>query len=504
MFQLLNPIWLFGMGGIIIPILIHLWNVKKGKTLKIGSVNLLGESSRQNARSMRLLDLILLLLRCLLIIIISILLAEPVWISIKSPGQQGGWILIEKDNFKETYSNYRKEIDSLDQAGYDLRLFEPGFKSADLNQLKNSESIVDRMDTRLSYWSLIKLLDQEIPDGKEAYVFTPNRLNRFQAERPEIVTKIKWNTYTPKDSTASWIESAWFTGDSIRAIITQTEPKGSRKIAVNIDPNNKNSVFSIAIQKGNSNLSFKNTDSTAQIPVLIDTSTIRIAVYTDKFKKDAEYLIAAILAIKKYTGRKIELRTINSGLINGSENILFWLSEKMPSEIQIKKLRAGSSLFMYKNGKTEEVNSTIVLPEYSLQKEAIPLRKRISLAESSKNNYAVWEDGFGKPLLELEITDKLRLYHFYSHFNQEWNGMVWNDDFAKILIPFLIPTIENPGSHLDDRRSVASSWIIPAKRAPKSRIIMKNTETNLKNIFWVSLMLLFLAERWLSYKKQLD
>jgi hypothetical protein len=348
------------------------------------------------------------------------------------------------------------------------------------------------------------LLDQEIPDGKEAYVFTPNRLNRFQAERPEIVTKVKWNTYTPKDSTASWIESAWFTGDSIRAIITQTEPKGSRKIAVNIDPNNKNSVFSIAIQKGNSNLSFKNTDSTAQIPVLIDTSTIRIAVYADKFKKDAEYLIAAILAIKKYTGRKIELRTINSGLINGSENILFWLSEKMPSEIQIKKLRAGSSLFMYKNGKTEEVNSTIVLPEYSLQKEAIPLRKRISLAESSKNNYAVWEDGFGKPLLELEITDKLRLYHFYSHFNPEWNGMVWNDDFAKILIPFLIPTIENPGSHLDDRRSVASSWIIPAKRSPKSRIIMKNTETNLKNIFWVSLMLLFLAERWLSYKKQLD
>jgi hypothetical protein len=71
------------------------------------------------------------------------------------------------------------------------------------------------------------LLDQEIPDGKEAYVFTPNRLNRFQAERPEIVTKVKWNTYTPKDSTASWIESAWFTGDSIRAIITQTEPKGS-------------------------------------------------------------------------------------------------------------------------------------------------------------------------------------------------------------------------------------------------------------------------------------
>ncbi|MDO8994399.1 MAG: BatA domain-containing protein, partial [Daejeonella sp.] len=112
MFQLLNPIWLFGISGIIIPLLIHLWNVKKGKTLKIGSVSLLGESSRQNARSLRLLDLLLLLLRCLLIIIVSMLLAEPVWISSNSPAQKGGWILIEKDNFTETYSNFQKEIDS--------------------------------------------------------------------------------------------------------------------------------------------------------------------------------------------------------------------------------------------------------------------------------------------------------------------------------------------------------------------------------------------------------
>lgn len=504
MFQLLNPIWLFGISGILIPILIHLWNVKKGKTLKIGSVSLLGESSRQNARSLRLLDLILLLLRCLLIIIISILLAEPVWIRTNGTDQQGGWILVEKDNFKETYSNFQKEIDSLDQAGYDLHLFEPGFKSVDLNELKNSEIIIDSTANQLSYWSLLKLLDQEIPVGKEAYLFTSNRLNRFQTERPEIVTTIKWKTYTPKDSTASWIESAWFTGDSIKAITTQTEPKGSRNIAVNINPSSKNPAFSIDIQNGNSSLSIKNDDSITQIPVLIDTSTIRIAVYTDKFKKDAEYLIAAIQAIQKYTERRIEISSVNSGLINGSPNIIFWLSEKMPAESQINNLKEGSSLFIYKNGKTEDVNSIIVLPEYSLQKEAIALRKRIFIAEPSKKNFAVWEDGFGRPLLDLEISNKLRLYHFYSRFNPEWNGLVWNEDFAKILVPLLIPNVENPDSDLYDRRSLANSWIIPAKGTPKSGIVLKNTETNLKDIFWISLILLFLAERWLSYKKHLD
>ena len=504
MFQLLNPIWLFGISGITIPILIHLWNVKKGKTLKIGSISLLGESSRQNARSLRLLDLLLLLLRCLLIIIVSILLAEPVWISPNSGDQQGGWILIEKDNFTETYSNFQKEIDSLDQAGYDLHLFEPGFKSADLNKLKDSEIIRDSIAAQLSYWSILRMLDQEIPSGKEVYLFTANRLNRFKGERPEIVTKLKWKTYTPKDSSAKWIENAWFTNDSIRAIIAQTEPKGQKKIPVNIDPSNRNATFTIAIQNGNTSLSFKNTSALEQKPVHVDTSTIRIAVYTDNFKKDAEYLNAAIRAIQKYTQRKIELNPVNSGAINGSQNIVFWLSEKMPTESQIKNLRAGSSLFVYQKGKTEEVNSLIVLPEHSLQKEEIALRKRIPIAERSKNNYAVWEDGFGQPLLDLKITNNVKLYHFYSRFNPEWNGLVWNEDFAKILIPLIIPNFRNQSSELYDRRSVAESLIIPAKAQIKSGTVLKNSESDLKHVFWISLMLLFLAERWLSFRKNIN
>lgn len=504
MFQLLNPIWLFGISGIIIPLLIHLWNVKKGKTLKIGSVSLLGESSRQNARSLRLLDLLLLLLRCLLIIIVSILLAEPVWINTNSASQKGGWILIEKDNFKETYSNFQKEIDSLDQAGYDLHLFEAGFKAEDLNKLKDSEIIRDSTATQLSYWSLLRMLDQEIPAGKEAYIFTSNRLNRLKGERPEIVTKLKWKTYTPKDSSAKWIENAWFTNDSIRAIIAQTEPKGLKKIPVNIDPSNRNAAFTIDIQDGNTSLNFKNISASEQKPIRVDTSTIRIAVYADNFKKDAEYLNAAIGAIQKYTDRKIELSSVKSGLINGAQNILFWLSEKKPAESQIKNLRAGSSLFIYEKGKTEEVNSLIVLPEHSLQKEAIALRKRIPLAERSKNNYAVWEDGFGQPLLDLEITNKVKLYHFYSRFNPEWNGLVWNEDFAKILIPLIIPNLQNHSSELYDRRSAAESWIIPAMAEIKSGTVQKNTESDLKHAFWISLMLLFLGERLLSFRKNLN
>jgi hypothetical protein len=504
MFQILNPIWLFGISGIIIPLLIHLWNVKKGKTLKIGSVSLLNESSRQNARSLRLLDLLLLLLRCLLIIIVSILLAEPVWISSNTANQEGGWILIEKDNFTETYSHFQKEIDSLNKAGYNLHLFEPGFKAADINKLKDSETINDNIATQLSYWSLLRMLDQEIPAGLRAYIFTPNRLNRFKGERPEIVTKLNWKIYIPKDSNATWIEGAWFTNDSIRAVIAQSEPKGIKKIPVNIDPSNRKAEFAIDIQDGNTSLSFKNASASEQKPVRIDTSTIRIAVYTDHFEKDAEYLKAAIRAIQKYTEKKIELSSVNSGAINGFQNIVFWLSEKKPAESQIRNLRAGSSIFIYEKGKTEEINSLIKLPEHSLQKEEIKLRKRVAIAEPSKNNYTVWEDGFGQPLLDLETVNKLKLYHFYTRFKPEWNGLVWNEDFAKILVPLIIPELHNSVSDSYDSRSITESWILPAKAQIKSGSVLKNAESDLKHVFWISLMLLFLAERWLSFRKNVN
>ena len=63
--------------GIIVPLIVHLWNVKKGKTLKIGSIILLGESAKQSSKSFQIKDWLLFLLRSLLIIIIAFLLAEP-------------------------------------------------------------------------------------------------------------------------------------------------------------------------------------------------------------------------------------------------------------------------------------------------------------------------------------------------------------------------------------------------------------------------------------------
>ena len=40
----LNPTYLWALLGLLIPIAIHLWSKKEGKTVKIGSIELLRES----------------------------------------------------------------------------------------------------------------------------------------------------------------------------------------------------------------------------------------------------------------------------------------------------------------------------------------------------------------------------------------------------------------------------------------------------------------------------
>lgn len=501
MFQLLNLIWLIGISGIIIPLLIHLWNVKKGKTLRIGSISLLGESSRQKASSLRLLDLLLLLLRCLLIIFASLLLAEPVWISKKNTDQQKGWILVEEENFPETYSHFQKEIDSLIQAGNELHLFDPDFKAANLNHLKGAVAVKESIKTNLSYWSQIRMLNQHIPEGSPAYIFTPNRMNRFKGERPETFTKIIWKTYTPVDSTASWIENAWFNADTINAVIAKSSPKGTKRNKVSINPFDRNSAFRVDIENGKTMLAFRSDSADAQKHLMIDTSTIRIAVLTGNFQKEAEYLKAAIAAIRTYTGRRIELSSTQAEEIKGTEKIIFWLSEKKPSETQLKKLRAGSSVFIYANGKTETINGRIILPEHTVQKKAILLHKRIQYPALKKNNIAVWEDGFGNPVLDTEMINNIKFYQFYSRFRPEWTELVWDEDFVKMLLPIIIPISQNPESELYDRRSVAETIIIPQQSESLFKIQKEMDESDLKHAFWTVLMLLFLCERWLSFKK---
>src|SRR3954466_16224779 len=87
--MLLNPLlaWL-GLGAISVPILIHLLNRRKFEKVVWAAMRFLRVSVEQNQRRIRVEDMILLALRCLLLLLLGFALARPTGCS----ATHGGWL----------------------------------------------------------------------------------------------------------------------------------------------------------------------------------------------------------------------------------------------------------------------------------------------------------------------------------------------------------------------------------------------------------------------------
>ncbi|WP_247235066.1 BatA domain-containing protein [Telluribacter sp. SYSU D00476] len=76
--ELLQPVMLWGALAIAIPILIHFWHQKRGKVLAWATTQWLLTKNQQQHRGLRLDNLPLLLLRCLVLLVLTLLLSRPV------------------------------------------------------------------------------------------------------------------------------------------------------------------------------------------------------------------------------------------------------------------------------------------------------------------------------------------------------------------------------------------------------------------------------------------
>ncbi len=86
----LNPLMLFGMFGISIPIAIHLLNKRKFDHIQWAAMRFLQVSIEQNQRRLQIEDLLLLALRCLMILLLATALSRPALNSSAVGGLFGG------------------------------------------------------------------------------------------------------------------------------------------------------------------------------------------------------------------------------------------------------------------------------------------------------------------------------------------------------------------------------------------------------------------------------
>jgi hypothetical protein len=110
----IQPLMLWGMLGIAIPVFIHIWNKQKGKVIEWAASQWLLDKSEQRHRGLRFDNLLLMLLRCLLIGLMAFLLSKPV-LGLFQATALNKIHLIEPQ--KNVVENYRFELESAIRKG---------------------------------------------------------------------------------------------------------------------------------------------------------------------------------------------------------------------------------------------------------------------------------------------------------------------------------------------------------------------------------------------------
>ena len=487
--QFIYPIGFLALASILLPIIIHLWKVKQGKTLKIGSIAFLGESSNRSSKSFKITDWLLLTIRCLLLILIAFLLAQP-FIKQKIISQNDkGWVLVNQNSLKEVYQQEQKTIDSLLKAGFELHDFNLDFKALNLSDT------VQVYSPDLSNQALLKQLNTILPAGFKVYLFADNQINQKGESPVKTALDIIFKPTLALDSISEKVVEAYTTNqDSSRVLILKTGPNQSGYEVISLTNENKN--IDLKIENG---LSFVRTKSQSNW-VKVNDETVKISIYNPQ-NNAYNYLNAALTSIRDYTQKKIIWQKIQKdGLYQTETDILFWLAdEEIPKNL---KLKDGAKLFSYQIGKEEIINSVLIENQSNLKSD---LFKRIALKNGG--GLSVWEDGFGEPLLTLSKDEKVNQFKFFSRFEPQWTNLVWEADFTQILLPVILAepeNIKNYGFEVDslDKRVWDKNQEFYEQTASKQAGINTLVQKSISNWFWLSAFLLFFVERVLSYQKR--
>jgi len=485
-----SSIWLLALAAIGIPVVIHLWNIKPGKTLKVGSIALFSESSPKSSRSFKLQDVLLLAVRCLMLALLAFLLAAPYLQQQLKDNRAKGWVLIPEANLLQTYHHFQPRIDSLTKAGYEFHYFGPGFKKDDLTELlKTLKDSTARTDSS-NYWTLSRHLSHKAPTILPIELFTSNTAAHFAGNKPETQLNINWHTYQPTDSISTGIAGAWLTSNGeIRVVQGTATPSGTAYQFNNIKNGSTNTAYNMSVENGVPEISLKNSPDQK---VKVDTVTKRIAIYADRNAADANYLKAALEAISQLTHQKTIIKQYSdTGAIPSGQDWLFWLSDK-PVATGIAK-----NVFQYESGKSVELQSLLSNANNLTVQQSSPQIPLYKIIKSKPIGETLWSDGLGDAVLSLEVG-KANTYHFYSHFNPTWSDLVWSDEFPKWLMEL---TNNLPFKAAKDNRSISAEQLQPVHIDAKDRTFSPQTERfSLVNYLWIALALVFFIERWLATK----
>ncbi|KAA0992490.1 BatA domain-containing protein [Dyadobacter aurulentus] len=113
--EFLQPWMLWGATGVILPIAIHFWYQKKGEVIEWAASRWLFDETSLKHRGIRLHEILLSLIRCLLVLLLALILSQPILNNLKNSAADRTVHIVEPD--PAVVNNYRFELENAKKAG---------------------------------------------------------------------------------------------------------------------------------------------------------------------------------------------------------------------------------------------------------------------------------------------------------------------------------------------------------------------------------------------------
>lgn len=305
----LNPTYLWAFLGFLVPIGIHLWSKKEGRTIKIGSIQLLQESDSKQTSSIQINEWWLLLLRLVILGLIVLILAGP---RLKHQVVQEA-VTYLVDPILLNDEKFNLLLDSL-ETKHGVHLLQEAFPRW------NQDNTYNREETIPGYWQLAKDLESFPSDS--FVVYTSAYVSGIKGVRPKISKNINW-IFIEADQPNSQPVAAISKENKVQILYAKnsTARLGFTKKTFANDQ--------VKIKKNRDSVKLDAGQGTEVLSLLKEKPLAVEIYYTPQLDNERRYIHAALNAISNYLEIPVEIfetRDADSLNLNSKLNLI-WLSE---------------------------------------------------------------------------------------------------------------------------------------------------------------------------------
>lgn len=403
----LHPSYLWALLGLLVPIAIHFWSKKEGKTIKVGSIKLLSEVDSKRSSSVNLNELLLLLVRLSLLALLVLILAKPQLSNKKDPIPLT--YLVEPSLVDTALTT--AFIDSLRETA-PVRLLQKGFPA--LDDLPDA----GKLNTTPQYWQLAKEMEALHTDS--IVVFTRALIGGLNGMRPRVNKIIEWVVL---DS-----------GEPLKEMISVIQQEEQLHLASVLSNSLRLSFQKEILPVTDSKITFSPARDSVKIsgdgiedwiPLSVKNPISILLFYSETFSNEARYMDAAFSAISKHLWQPIDITKAQDSIPPdlSQYNTIVWLSEMTP-------LKTDATLL---TSRLDHLASSLIVPAASPNEYYLtgPLN-----VENSVNEYL--PEQLMKVLnLDTVLKEKIEAYDIRNVDKAEFLPLAHHSESGKTLPPAL-------------------------------------------------------------------